>query len=121
MRNICKNRLRKSFLLLYTATILISCSTTKQQAFKPAVFPAFSAESHRGGRGVMPENTIPAMLYSLSLDGITTLELDVHVTADKQLVLSHDDYLNPLFTLKPDESEIDKSENKKIPYLSNDL
>jgi len=110
-----KKSLMISFLLLFTVVSLISCSTIKQQALKPAAFPTFSAESHRGGRGDMPENTIPAMLYSLSLDGITTLELDVHVTADKQLVLTHDNYINPLFTLKPDGTEIDKSENKNYP------
>lgn len=110
-----KKSLMISFLLLFTVVSLISCSTIKQQALKPAAFPTFSAESHRGGRGDMPENTIPAMLYSLSLDGITTLELDVHVTADKQLVLTHDNYINSLFTLKPDGTEIDKSENKNYP------
>ena len=114
MRKINKNRLMKSLLFLFTAMFLITCSTKKHDS-QPAEFPKFSAESHRGGRGAMPENTIPAMLYSLSLDGITTLELDIHVTADKKLVLSHDDYINPQFSLKPDGTEIDKSENKNYP------
>lgn len=104
----------KNLLLLFAALFLITCSMKKHDS-QPAEFPKFSAESHRGGRGAMPENTIPAMLYSLSLDGITTLELDIHVTVDKKLVLSHDDYINPQFSLKPDGTEIDKSESKNHP------
>ena len=113
MRENNMKRSTKKLLLLFTAVLLIACTTKKQDDLRLAQLPEFSAESHRGGRGAMPENTIPAMLYSLSLDGITTLELDIHVTADKQLVLSHDDYINPLFSLKDDSTEIDKSDNKK--------
>jgi len=80
-------------------------------------FPSFDAESHRGGRGVMPENTISAMRYSLSLDGLTTLEMDVKVTADKKIVLSHDDYLNPWFTLKPDGKDLKDQEKKNYPIM----
>lgn len=114
MKEINKSRSMKSLLFFLTALFLIACSTKeKQHDLQPAEFPAFSAESHRGGRGYMPENTIPAMLYSLSLADITTLEMDIYVTADKKLVLSHDAYLNPNFVLKPDGTEIDKTENKK--------
>lgn len=109
------NRSMKNLLLLFIAILLIACTTKKQDDLQPAEFPEFSAESHRGGRGAMPENTIPAMLYSLSLDYLTTLELDVYVTADKQLILSHDAYLNPSFVLNPDGTEIDKADNKKYP------
>src|SRR5690606_36439085 len=89
-----------------------SCSLLKNKERSKAMeFPAFDAESHRGGRGVMPENTIPAMLYSLSLDGITTIEMDATITADGKVVLSHDKLLNPLITLKPDGDEIKSEEN----------
>lgn len=115
MRENKTNSLKYSLSLLFASILFITCSTSKQNVLRRAEFPSFSAESHRGGRGVMPENTISAMLYSLSLKGITTLELDIHVTADKQLVLSHDNYLNPLFTLKPDGTELDKSESKDYP------
>lgn len=107
MKVFSKRRLTRSLLLLCTSTLLFSCNSNKQEDIKGVEFPAFSKESHRGGRGVMPENSIPAMLYSLSLDGITTLEMDVHVTADKKLVLSHDPYLNPLFTLDSEGNEIE--------------
>lgn len=121
MKNCNKNNLIKSFLLMIVAISFIACTSTKEQKDdqeqvgqeKTIEFPKFSAESHRGGRGVMPENTIEAMLYSLSLDYITTLEMDIHVTADKKLALSHDPHLNPKFILKPDGSEIDKEDSKK--------
>jgi glycerophosphoryl diester phosphodiesterase len=83
-------------------------------------YPAFSTEAHRGGRGLMPENTIPAMKNALDL-GVTTLEMDTHITADGQVVLSHDEYINPLFSLTPDGREISAEDAKqlilyKIPY-----
>lgn len=113
-------RLRtKLFLILVIAGFTISCSTMKGQPSKkePAALPTFDTESHRGGRGVMPENTIPAMLYSLSLDGITTLEMDVRVTADGKLVLGHDNYLNPWFTRKPNGDDLTKEEKERYPVM----
>ena len=40
---------------------------------------AFDKQGHRGCRGLMPENTIPAMIRALDL-GVTTLEMDVVIT-----------------------------------------
>lgn len=105
-------------LILLSGGLLISCSTrSDKNSIEPAEFPAFDTESHRGGRGVMPENTIPAMLYSLSLDKITTLEMDVKVTADGKLVLSHDDYLNPWFTQKPNGEELKDEEKENYTIM----
>lgn len=78
-------------------------------------FPAFSAEAHRGGRGLMPENTIIAMQHAMTMDNITTLEMDTHITKDNQVVVTHDDYLSPSFTLTPDGNEIPKVDAKKYP------
>lgn len=50
-------------------------------------------EGHRGCRGLMPENTIAAMLEALKW-GVTTLEMDVVITKDKEVVLSHEPYMN---------------------------
>ncbi|MEJ8801896.1 glycerophosphodiester phosphodiesterase [Pontibacter sp. H249] len=73
--------------------------------------PAFDLEGHRGARGLMPENTIPAMLKALEL-GVTTLEMDVHISKDGQVLLSHDPYFNRQHELLPDGQEISKSEAK---------
>ena len=56
---------------------------------------AFDLQAHRGGRGLEPENTLPAFENALAL-GVDTLELDVGVTADGVVVISHDPALNPL-------------------------
>lgn len=70
--------------------------------------PVFDKEAHRGGRGIMPENTIPAMLHALDL-GVTTLEMDAVITSDKQVILSHEPFFNKDITTKPDGSYLQSS------------
>ena len=55
---------------------------------------ALDLQGHRGARGLAPENTLPAFEAALAI-GVNTLELDIGVTADDVLVISHDPYLNP--------------------------
>src|ERR1700754_2440381 len=69
-------------------------------------------QAHRGGRGLMPENSIPAMLHAIDL-GVRTLELDCVISADGKVVVSHDLYMSSAFMLKPDGSEIAKEEEKQ--------
>ena len=56
---------------------------------------AFDLQGHRGTRGLAPENTLPAFEKAMRM-GVDTLELDVGLSADHVLVISHDPYLNPL-------------------------
>lgn len=58
-------------------------------------------QGHRGARGLLPENTLPAFAKALSV-GVTTLELDTAVTRDGVVVVSHDATLNPDITRGPD-------------------
>ncbi len=58
---------------------------------------SFDVQAHRGGRGLLPENTLAAFDKALAL-GVTTLELDTGITADDQVVISHDATLNPFIT-----------------------
>lgn len=74
-------------------------------------FPVFDKEGHRGCRGLMPENTIPAMKKAIDL-GVNTLEMDVVITKDKQVVLSHDAYLNHVFSLTPEGQEFTKEDEQ---------
>ena len=53
---------------------------------------AFDLQAHRGGRGLRPENTLAAFENAIRL-GVTTLELDIAITADGVPVISHEPYL----------------------------
>ena len=68
-------------------------------------------QGHRGCRGLMPENTIPAMIHAIGM-GVTTLEMDVVITKDKQVVLSHEPFFNHEISTKPDGSFIEEKEEK---------
>ncbi|MCU0469693.1 MAG: glycerophosphodiester phosphodiesterase [Arcicella sp.] len=73
----------------------------------------FDFEGHRGCRGLMPENTIPAFKKALDL-GVTTLELDVCISKDHQVVVSHEPYMNMLFCSKPDGSPVTKADEQRL-------
>jgi glycerophosphoryl diester phosphodiesterase len=61
----------------------------------------FDIEAHRGGRALRPENTLASFANALSM-GVDTLELDMGVTRDGVVVVSHERGLNPDLTRAPD-------------------
>lgn len=73
------------------AFLLIVGACTRQTPAETPVTPSltFDIEGHRGARGLKPENTLPAFETALDL-GVDTLELDLHYTADRVLVIWHD-------------------------------
>jgi len=73
----------------------------------------FDLEGHRGCRGLMPENTVPAFLKALDL-GVTTLEMDVVISKDRQVVVSHEPYFNAAFSIAPNGVPVDKKEQKNL-------
>jgi glycerophosphoryl diester phosphodiesterase len=62
-----------------------------------AMTATFDLQGHRGARGLLPENTLPAFERAIAL-GVSTLELDVGVSKDGVVVISHDRALNPEIT-----------------------
>jgi len=58
---------------------------------------AFELQGHRGARGLLPENTLAGFERTLEI-GVTTLELDIAITADGVPVIAHDPELNPALT-----------------------
>jgi glycerophosphoryl diester phosphodiesterase len=92
----------------------MSCSSQKMQN-TPLIAGnnGFDKQGHRGCRGLMPENTWPAMRTALDL-GVTTLEMDVVITKDKKVVLSHEQWFSHEITTKPDGDVIREREERKF-------
>jgi glycerophosphoryl diester phosphodiesterase len=61
----------------------------------PSMASAVLVHGHRGARAVLPENTLPAFEYAIAA-GVDVLELDLAVTKDNVLVVSHDPHVNPV-------------------------
>jgi len=104
------------FPTLVVVLLLISCTNTRKlKTVEPANpdLVIFDKQGHRGCRGLMPENTIPAMLKALEL-GVTTLEMDIAITKDKQVILSHDPFFNHEITTKSDGSYVDSNEERAL-------
>ena len=63
--------------------LIVACTTTQKTNIGNMPINQFDYQGHRGCRGLMPENTIPAMLQAIDL-GVTTLETDAIITKDKK-------------------------------------
>jgi glycerophosphoryl diester phosphodiesterase len=102
-----KNRIIKYSLA--AMAFFAACHITKKVQENMPV--SFDKQGHRGARGLMPENTIPAMLKALDL-GVTTLEMDVVITKDKKVILSHEQWFGKEITTKPNGDYIGEREER---------
>ncbi len=68
---------------------------------------------HRGARGIYPENTLEGFLYATAL-GIEGLELDVVISKDKKVVVSHEPWMNPRTCTKPNNSKVSFLRRKNL-------
>ena len=112
--------MKRLFIPLMVVVALSSCTTMKQvaQTTKPT-FPTFDTEGHRGARGLMPENSIPAMIKAIDL-GVSTIELDCQFSKDHKVIVSHDNSLNPAHTLREDGSPLEERATKRYTLYAMD-
>ena len=81
-----QNSYYNSILLVFVLSLsMASCSKPERKV---------DFQGHRGARGLYPENSLEGFEYALSIEEVTTLELDVVVSADKNLIISHEPWLN---------------------------
>lgn len=90
-------------LTIYSGFNTIDISTT----YAKVNYDVFDLEDHRGGRDIRPENTLYSYAYAIEL-GATSIECDMQLTKDGQIVMSHNPILN---------SDITRDENGN--YIEN--
>lgn len=79
--------------------LLLTLTLAAQES--PSPKKRIAVEGHRGARWVLPENTIPGLHHAMEM-GADVLELDLSVTKDNVLVLSHDSVMNPAICKGPE-------------------
>jgi len=110
--------------LLAGLNYLMSDSTSDkpQFSYKPtetevsdvdASLMVIDLQGHRGARGLMPENTIPAFLLALDL-GVTTLEMDVAINAEGHVVVTHEPWMSAKICSHSDGRHVSEDEEKSL-------
>lgn len=94
------------WILIFVLTVGIF--NTQAQSY----IPRFDIQGHRGARGLRPENTIPAFLLALD-SGVTTLELDLAITKDQKVVVSHEPWMSASICKTPEGSAFDSKDERK--------
>jgi glycerophosphoryl diester phosphodiesterase len=90
--------------------ICFSCSNLSQ--FKKGNM-TIDKQGHRGCRGLMPENTIPAFIKAIDL-GMNTLEMDLVITSDNKVLVSHEPFFNHEITTLPNGELVLESNEKEL-------
>jgi len=106
----------KRSILQYSLALLCffaACHVSKKTQEINSMKIELDKQGHRGCRGLMPENTVAAMLNAVGM-GVTTLEMDVVITKDKKVILSHEPFFNHEITTKPDGSYVTVAEEKAL-------
>ena len=96
-------------LLLSIAFCLPSCTEDTTTTMKNT----FDWQGHRGCRGLLPENTVPAFLKALDYN-VKTLEMDAAISKDSQVIISHEPWFSAEISSKPDGTPIMHEEEKEF-------
>ena len=91
----------KRFLLTGALAAFMVAGLPATDVAAKAVVNGFDLQAHRGGRDARAENTLYAFAYAMEL-GVTTLEMDMQLTKDGRLVISHNPVMNWMLAKGPD-------------------
>ena len=93
-------------------------TTEEQQTMTQPIVPTdtldFDWQGHRGARGLVPENTIPAFLRALSYPEVTTLELDVVISKDNRVIVSHEPWMSAEICTGPGGKPLPEGEDERV-------
>lgn len=102
-----------SVLALFVIALPMSTAHAQTSASDSTLRPeGFDLQGHRGARGLAPENTIPSFRRALEI-GVTTLELDVVISEDGTVVVSHEPWMARTKCRTPDGGRIAEGASKE--------
>jgi glycerophosphoryl diester phosphodiesterase len=104
------NNSKNLFFLILTLSVFSSCQEEAPKTESEKMKIDF--QGHRGCRGLLPENTTEAFIKAVDL-GVTTVELDVVISKDLQVVVSHDPYLSDIICKDLNGEEFDETTAKE--------
>ena len=96
----------------FLTLLIVSAAVASAVASEPA---GFDLQGHRGCAGLMPENTMPAFRKAIEL-GVTTIELDLHLTRDAVLAVHHDEKLSPSRCAGPSGQRVGKRKIHELKW-----
>jgi glycerophosphoryl diester phosphodiesterase len=109
----------RTLVFIFSILLFASCFSSKKSTMTATTLPYpidFDWQGHRGCRGLMPENTIPAFLKALSYP-VTTLELDLAVSKNGDLIISHEPWMSHHICTKPDGNPVTEKEEKDLKLM----
>jgi len=89
--------------VLFLMLLILTACTVDEATYD------YDLQGHRGARGLLPENTIPSFLKAIDL-GVNTIEFDLVVTADNQILISHEPWFDHQISTKPDGNPVTEEE-----------
>ncbi|AVR44330.1 glycerophosphodiester phosphodiesterase [Christiangramia fulva] len=118
MKNISKKHLKeicKTWMWLIIVSLsLFSCKNkSKEEKVSFQETSKIEIQGHRGERGHFPENSLPAFINAIK-DSADVLEMDVVITKDQKVVVSHEPYLASTYVLQPNGDSISLKEERNF-------
>jgi len=116
--------LNSSNAILALALIIAGCqskpdNTQETETSGAFVVREFDLQGHRGARGLFPENSIEGFLAAVELQ-VNTVEMDVVISKDNKVVVSHDPWLNSTICWGLNDKPVQEGKELRIYEMSYD-
>lgn len=104
----------RALAVLFVFLCFVGCNPQESNSF-------IDWQGHRGARGVLPENSLEGFLYALDAD-MVTLEMDVVISGDSQVVVSHEPYMSAEICLDTNGAPLSEARQQQLnlytmPYV----
>ena len=110
-------KIKNILILCLTCTVMYSCGEKIDRVENTSeAEQKLEVQGHRGDRGSYPENTLPSF-YSAVEKGVDVLELDVVISKDRKVVVSHEPFMFSRYMLDYNGDTIAKAEERNYNFF----